>query len=208
MRGYDYANEGAYFLTICTHERQPLFCRIADGVMASNALGVIAQRCWDAIPEHMPHVDVGPFVVMPNHVHGIVIIRERYTPAGADHGRPVDGPADNNAPANEAGNDGTANAPHAQYPVDHGRPLPPPTNDAPPKRPMPTVPPGSLGRIVAAYKSSVTRIAYRDGVMPRGTTVWQRNYWDDIIRGDGAYERMAQYIADNPKNWKGDRFNR
>ena len=68
-QGYDYANEGAYYLTICTQDRLHLFGRIADGVMHPSPIGEWAQRCWDAIPQQMPHVDVGEFVVMPNHVH-------------------------------------------------------------------------------------------------------------------------------------------
>ncbi len=58
-----------------------------------------------------------------------------------------------------------------------------------------------------AYKSAVTRIAYRDGLLPRGTRLWQHNYWDRIIRDDAEYQRIVDYIRDNPKNWKGDRFN-
>ncbi|MBK8532600.1 MAG: hypothetical protein IPL64_11985 [Flavobacteriales bacterium] len=76
-QGYDYANVGAYYLTICTDDRRHWFGHIVDGVMHRSPIGELAQRCWDAIPEHMPHVDVGEFVVMPNHVHGIVVIRER-----------------------------------------------------------------------------------------------------------------------------------
>jgi len=93
--------------------------------------------------------------------------------------------------------------------ADHDRPLRPPANaGAPPKRIMPIVPVGSLGRIVRAYKSAVTRLAYRDGLLPNGTRVWQRNYWDRVIRDDAEHERVARYIRDNPANWKGDRFNR
>jgi putative transposase len=80
-QGYDYASVGAYYLTICTAGPGALFGRIADGVMHPSPIGELAQRCWDAIPEHMPHVDVGEFVVMPNHVHGIVVIRERLVDA-------------------------------------------------------------------------------------------------------------------------------
>lgn len=96
--GYDYAQRGAYYLTICTQDRSHLFGRIADGVMHPSPIGMLAQQCWDAIPEHMPHVDVGEFVVMPNHVHGIVIIRDRHPgrdPVGADHDRPIATPTDN-----------------------------------------------------------------------------------------------------------------
>ena len=103
----------------------------------------------------------------------------------------------------------TANAPAAQRRADHDRPLRPhtPPTNATTGRPMPIVPHGSLGRIVRAYKSAITRIAYRDGLVPHGTPVWQRNYWDRVIRDAAEYDRIAQYIAENPANWKGDRFN-
>ncbi|MBK7268971.1 MAG: hypothetical protein IPI07_05495 [Flavobacteriales bacterium] len=90
-QGYDYANVGAYYLTISTQDRLHLFGRIADGVMHPSPIGELAKRCWDAIPDHMPHVDVGEFVVMPNHVHGIVVIRERLVDArGVVRGRALD----------------------------------------------------------------------------------------------------------------------
>ncbi len=242
-QGYDYAQCGAYYLTICTQDRLHLFGRIADGVMHPSPIGEWAQRCWDAIPEHMPHVDVGEFVVMPNHVHGIVMIRERLVvpgTVGADHDRPdtvqtpdpmpdddaiqrpdtmpaPDGTPQTGIPetATDDPNNNMTNAPTAQrrtdgqIRADHDRPLHPPADaNAPPKPTMPIVPVGSLGRIVRAYKSAVTRMAYRDGLLPHGTPVWQRNYWDRVIRDDGEHDRIAQYIAENPANWKGDRFNR
>jgi hypothetical protein len=52
----------------------------------------------------------------------------------------------------------------------------------------------------------ILRLAYRDGLLPQGTPVWQRNYWDRVIRDDGEHERIAQYIRDNPMNWERDRF--
>ncbi|HEY0978398.1 MAG TPA: hypothetical protein VGE21_13075 [Flavobacteriales bacterium] len=241
-QGYDYANVGAYYLTICTQDRLHLFGRIVDGVLQPSPIGELAHQCWDAIPQHMRHLDIGEFVVMPNHVHGIVVIRERLVvPVGADHDRPGIAPdhdrpdtvqtpdtmpdddaiqrpdtmrepdATPNSGSPNAMNDGpgdrTANAPAAQMRADHDRPQRPPTPDAPPKRTMPIVPVGSLGRIVRAYKSAVTRMAYRDGLLHHGTPVWQRNYWDRVIRDDGEYDRIAKYIRDNPMNWKGDRFN-
>ena len=108
-QGYDYANVGAFYLTIVTDDRRPLFGRIVDGMMHRSPIGELAQRCWDAIPQHMPHVGVGEFVVMPNHVHGIVVIRERLTvPVGARHDAPdtnaLDAPDTNalNAPDTNA----------------------------------------------------------------------------------------------------------
>lgn len=267
--GYDYANVGAYYLTICTQDRLHLFGKIMDGAIHRSPMGEWAQRCWDAIPEHMPHVDVGDFVVMPNHVHGIVVIRERLVDmrgdaggVGARHDAPgigaVDAPRNTNAliapgigaggaqantddtshatpddpgtempsgdpdmadahgPHTRARND-TVNAPphdpRARH-DDHGADAhDPPTrarHDAPlrdPRKP-PGIPRGALGQVVASYKSAVTRMAYRDGLLPHGTPVWQRNYWDRVIRDDGEHGRIAKYIRDNPMKWEGDRFNR
>lgn len=235
-RGYDYANVGAYYLTICTQDRLHLFGRIVDGVMHPSPIGEWAQRCWNVIPDHMSHVDVGEFVVMPNHVHGIVVIRERLVvPVGGDHDRPDTMPPPETMPdadtmqrtdtmpddgttpqtvTRDAMDDGpddhTFNAPTAQMRADHDRPQRPPAPPTPPTnstgRTMPVVPVGSLGRIVRAYKSAVTRMAYRDGLLPQGTPVWQRNYWDRVIRDDGEHERIAKYIRDNPMNWERDRF--
>ena len=238
-QGYDYANVGAYYLTICTQERLHLFGRIADGVMHRSPMGDIAQRCWDAIPGHMPHVDVGEFVVMPNHVHGIVVIRERVTDVRGDvRGGVLDVGARHDAPGIGVGNapdtttnatghgaldaHGNADVASETTPDDPGTPGGDPDtsdahaqhtrarHDAPlrdPRKP-PGIPRGALGQVVASYKSAVTRIAYRDGLLPHSTPVWQRNYWDRIIRDDGEHERIAKYIRDNPANWKGDRFNR
>jgi putative transposase len=212
-RGYDYATVGAYYLTICTDGRRHWFGNIANGIMHPSPMGEWAQRCWIAIPEHMPHVDVGEFVVMPNHVHGIVVIRERLVRAdgamdvGARHDAPdtnaVDAPDTNvlDAPGIDPGNapDTTTNPPRAtNAPDDPGTGMPggdPDTadahvphtrarDDAPlrdPRKP-PGIPRGALGQIVASYKSAVTRMAYRDGLLPHGTPVWQRNYWDRMIR--------------------------
>lgn len=173
LPGYDYTRAGAYYVTVCTHQRAHAFGQVANGVMRNSAMGDIVKRCWDAIPQHMPMVVCDAFVAMPNHVHGIVVIRARLAP-----------------PASTARPDARAR---------HDAPRPDPHKP-------PGIPRGALGQIVASYKSAVSRIAYRDGVLPRGTRVWQRNYWDDIIRGDGAYERIAQYIRDNPANWRTDDF--
>lgn len=233
MRGYNYAQEGAYYVTICTDDRRQWFGRIADAVMHRSPIGELAQQCWDAIPEHMPHVDVGEFVVMPNHVHGIVVIRERLVDArgdvrggaldvGARHDAPdtnasdapgigardAHGIADNTSETTPddpvtgtpGGDPDTADAHDQRTRARHGAPL------RDPRKP-PGIPRGALGQIVASYKSAVTRIAYRDGLLPRGTRLWQHNYWDRIIRDDAEHQRIADYIRDNPKNWKGDRFN-
>ena len=74
LRGYDYSQEGMYFITICTQDRLPLFGKIADEEMMSNESGIMAGKYWQAIPDHFPRVMLDEFVVMPNHVHGIIIV--------------------------------------------------------------------------------------------------------------------------------------
>jgi REP element-mobilizing transposase RayT len=76
LKGYDYAQPGAYFITIVTFQRESLFGNIVNSEMQLNDYGRIADECWRAIPEHFPHVELGAYVVMPNHVHGIIVIHE------------------------------------------------------------------------------------------------------------------------------------
>lgn len=73
---YDYSKAGAYFVTICTHERKCLFGEIADEKMILSWIGRIAESCWQEIPRHFEHVDLDYYVIMPNHLHGILIIED------------------------------------------------------------------------------------------------------------------------------------
>jgi putative transposase len=86
LQGYDYSQVGAYFITICTHNRECLFGTITDGEMILNEYGRIVQQCWLEIPDHFPHAELDGFMVMPNHVHGIVVITDR---VGATHASPL-----------------------------------------------------------------------------------------------------------------------
>ena len=72
LQGYDYTQANAYFITICTHQRMHLFGTIHDGIMGLSPVGEIAETCWHSIPEHHPGVQIDAWIVMPNHVHGIL----------------------------------------------------------------------------------------------------------------------------------------
>ena len=74
LQGYDYASEGAYFVTICTQNRVHLFGEVVDGEMMLNTLGCVVETCWDDLPTHYNNIQLDAFVVMPNHVHGIIFI--------------------------------------------------------------------------------------------------------------------------------------
>ena len=74
LKDYDYAQDGAYFVTICTQNRAHLFGTVVDQEMRLNVFGGIVQTCWDDLVNHYSHIELDVFVVMPNHVHGIVVI--------------------------------------------------------------------------------------------------------------------------------------
>jgi len=74
LQGYDYAQAGAYFVTILAHQRRQLFGSITDGIMSLSKLGECVCLCWQRIPQHFPAVELDVSVVMPNHLHGIVVL--------------------------------------------------------------------------------------------------------------------------------------
>ncbi len=166
LKEYDYAAPGAYFVTIVTRNRMCLFGNVADGVMWLNVLGRIASAYWAEIPHHFPNVTLDAFVVMPNHIHGIVIVTSPIgvDGVGAQHAAPLHGP----------------------QPVPHVN-----------------VVPGSLGVIVRSFKSAVTK---RIGTLRTivGTPVWQRNYYEHIIRNERSLNHIREYILNNPLQWEID----
>jgi putative transposase len=82
LQGYDYAGEGAYFVTICTQNRVHLFGDVVDDEMVLNTLGCIVETCWDDLPNHYNNIQLDAFVVMPNHIHGIIFISDGDVGAG------------------------------------------------------------------------------------------------------------------------------
>jgi putative transposase len=156
---YDYAGPGAYFITIVTYRRQCLFGDIVHGETRLSAMGKIADEHWRAIPGHFPQVELGTYVIMPNHVHGILVIHEN-------------GMATNSSPS--------VGTRHASSLPPHG------------------VKPKSIGAIVGSFKSSVTK---RIGRELSATAIWQRNYYEHIIRDDEEHHRIHKYIEANVSNW-------
>ncbi len=175
LKGYDYAQPGAYFVTICTQNRECLFGENVAGKMRLNALWEIVRGEWFRSAEIRAEIELHPdeFVVMPNHIHGIVWIishDDEYS-VGAHGGAPQNGP-----------NVGA----HCHAPLRR--------------------PPRSLGSFIAGFKSAVTkRINQRRGTP--GAPVWQRNYYEHIIRDERALNAIRRYIAENPMRWHLDRYN-
>jgi putative transposase len=89
LRTFDYRSTGAYFITICTFQKEPILAEINNGETLLTALGEVVQQCWDEIPQHFPNVELDMSIVMPNHLHAIFMIHE---PVGATHASPDDAP--------------------------------------------------------------------------------------------------------------------
>lgn len=165
IAGYDYTLAGAYFITICTHQRENLFGEIGDSQMKLNEMGMVVKQEWEKSPVLRPYIELGEFAIMPNHFHGIIWILDDST--GTARRAPT-----NNPPTIE------------QF----GKPVS-----------------GSIPTIVRAFKSAVTRQINLIRQTP-GAPVWQRNYYEHIIRDDKSYNQIAQYILDNPAKWEADKF--
>jgi len=174
LKGYDYTQTGAYFITVVTHSRECLFGAIVDEVMHLNVAGEIARACWDDLPNHYPHIELDTFVVMPNHVHGIIVLTDN---AGGMVGASL-----KLAP--------TERAPTERAPTEH--------------TPATTAKRHGLPEIVRAFKTfSARRI--NDMRNTPGVPVWQRNYYERIVRDATELNRIRQYVIDNPKRWAIDR---
>ena len=209
LKGYDYSQAGAYFITIVTQDRIHLFGEVVNGKMQLNAAGRMILAEWEALLQRFPTVELDAFVVMPNHVHGIIIIVGTDKVA-ADVGADVDagGGADVDA---GGGADVVADVGAGLVPAlvpgatTHGA-----TTNGPTVGATLVVAP-TVGDIVGAFKS-ITTVLYtrevkRSGWPPFPGRLWQRNYYEHIIRNDESLNRIRQYIADNPARWALDREN-
>ncbi len=141
LRGYDYSQNGAYFVTICTHNRECLFGNIANGKMQLNDTGKTIERVWNELPNHYANIKLDQSIIMPNHLHGIVVI----------------------------GRGEACLAP-------------------------------TLGNIIGSFKSAATK---QINIMRNhpGQKLWQRNYYEHIIRNEVDLNRVQQYINSNPLTW-------
>ncbi|MEJ5351784.1 MAG: transposase [Melioribacteraceae bacterium] len=174
---YDYSQPGAYFITICTHNRECLFGKINDGKMFLNDIGEIAKQCWFEIPNHFPNVSLDEFVIMPNHIHGIIILNDNMVDNGNNQN--VDIP-----------NVGVQNFEPLRKKMQQNQ--------------FQKIIPRSIGSIIRGFKIGVTKWCRQNTNI---YTVWQRNYFEHIIRNDIALQRIRQYIVDNPMKWELDMEN-
>jgi REP element-mobilizing transposase RayT len=177
LEGYDYSQVGAYHVTIVAQNRACLFGNVVEAEMRLNDVGAMLQTQWQRLPGRFPNVELDEFLVMPNHFHGILVLTDK--PAIALVARDT---VDNRATTRVAPTD-----------VDASRHDP------------------ILGDIVGAWKSIVTdeyiRGVHQWNWEPFDRKMWQRNYWEHIIRDEPDLERIRTYIVNNPANWESDENN-
>ena len=158
LREYDYSRAGAYFVTVCAEGRGCFFGQVSDGRIELNDAGCMIDSCWNQLRERSPNLDLDQFVVMPNHIHGIVVILGEQS-LGAQSGAQA----------------------------------------------------VTLGSIVGAFKS-ITTDNYVNGVESKDWTrfdgrLWQRNYYEHVIRDAEQLGRIREYIDGNPGSWATDEEN-
>lgn len=199
FKGYDYTQAGLYFITICCQNRACLFGEIENGKMMLNDAGAIANDCWLNIPNHFPNAILHEYVIMPNHVHGIIeLVGANNHSPNTNHHSPESVGANHHSPENVPviGDDRAKNvSPKNVSVIGDNRAK----NVSPLRSPSKTV-----GSVVRGFKIGVTKW------MRQNTDtfhIWQRNYWEHIIRDDKSHENISQYIINNPTKWNNDKLN-
>ena len=151
LQGYDYSRAGAYFVTLCTQNRECLFGDVVDGETRLNPVGQIAGDAWKWLASQYDYVELDEWVIMPNHLHGIIIISD--------------------------GRGGSRTAPTRK----------------------------PIGRLVGAFKTVSTKHINKLRNTP-GEKLWQRNYWEHIVRNEPELKRIREYIRNNPSQWEMDQL--
>lgn len=228
LKGFDYRRPALYFVTLVTHERAAFFGAVVDGEIHLNPTGELVQAVWEGTGARFPCVELDEYILMPNHFHAIISFQPLddvvdsvgTTPVGTT---PVGATL---VVARDTGA-GTRPAPTPTHTPDHTpadtpdhtpdhtpADTPGHTPDHTPDDADPDTTPGrapSLGDVIGAFKSITTHeiiLAVRRGEMPPfAGKIWQRNYYEHIIRDDDELGRIRQYIRDNPRCWDEDAEN-
>ena len=188
LKDWDYRNNGAYFITICTKNRIPFFGKIIDEKMELNEIGSFANNFWLEIPNHFPFVELGNFQIMPNHIHGILIINKTVDVLQCNISMEINEiietkPFDNNPFDTLQCNASTVENKNTFL------------SKISPKS-------GSISTIIRSYKSVVSK----NSRSKNSNFEWQSGFYDHIIRNSKSFENIQNYIENNPANWKEDKF--
>ncbi len=194
LKGYDYTSEGMYYITICTNHRQHYFGEVTNGKMFPGEIGKTAEMYLKEVSKHFINAVVAEHVVMPNHVHLILVINDRckfsndgdFSGGGPCHGvgpcHGMDLPTTDDTPVGSR----------------HGVTLP---NGVTLRFGKPVA--GSVSVIINHYKASVKRWCNKNDF---GFFKWQPRFYDHIIRNEEYCSKIVTYMRNNPKNWKDENF--
>lgn len=183
LKGFDYSSPGSYFVTIDTEGMIWWFGDVANGQMKLSQIGEIVAEEWLKTPTIRPTVTLDEWRVMPNHMHGIIMIHESKSAASSGQIPFVDWEKSFVVPIVETTDPVVS------------------TGMTPAGKPKPKLKPNSLGSILGQFKSKCTSRIHDEGF---ADFQWQERFHDRIIRDEGELDRIRQYIIDNPLNWETD----
>jgi len=189
LQNWDYGSNGAYFITICTKEMQHFFGEVADKKMILNSVGVLAEEYWIEILKQFPYVELGNFQLMPNHMHGILIIDKSVVATVETRfiASDLDGIIEDDAHRGET-------QLIASVPMDNRI-----GGFAGENNPMLA---DNISRIIRWYKG---RCAFEMRKI-NSNFEWHPRFHDHIIRNSESFERIQNYIEENPARWEEDKF--
>ena len=195
LKNWDYGKNGAYFITICTRNREHFFGEIVsindENEMQFNEIGLLANKFWAEIPKHFPFVELGNYQVMPNHVHGILIIDKKNIVDDVIYDV-VETLQSDDVETLQSDDVETL---HCNVSTD---------KNAMKNEQMSKISPrsGTISTIIRSYKSVVTKNTH----YIHADFEWQERFHDHIIRDSESFERIQNYIENNVANWKDDKF--
>lgn len=206
LKGYDYSQEGLYFITICCKDRKYRFGKIENHEMTLNEYGMIAYNEWIKLTERFSNFELDVFQIMPNHMHAIIALNNVCTEFTPTHNKPVRAgftPALYSAQNNDEIYDQSPNG-QPQMPLHLT------DND---NRATAMVA-HTIGDIIGAYKSLVANECLKiwktkwvgANPAPKMGKLWQNNYHEHIIRNQQSYQRISEYIVNNPAKWLENKF--
>ena len=195
LQSWDYGWNAAYFITICTDNREYYFGEINGGKMELSSIGILADVFWHEINNHAKNIELGEFIVMPNHIHGILIINKPYHDDDENNdigGNGVDVDVDVVE---------TRHALSLRQSQSHPNQQPSQQKTIGQKR-FQNQGKNTISSIIGSYKSAVTKHAHR----LEFDFAWQSRFHDHIIRDEKSFNMINEYILNNPVNWMKDKF--
>ncbi|MFB2878561.1 transposase [Floridanema aerugineum] len=186
LKDYNYSNNGWYFVTICTYQKLCFLGEAIGNQIQLTAIGKIAEEFWLNIPSHFKYTYLDAYVIMPNHIHGIIII---------DHPECRDAAECRDVACNVSTKTTTAPTPTNQRKTaDDNYGISQAMSEISPKA-------GSLSVIMRSYKSAVSRWCHINGYE---SFAWQPRFYDHVIRNSSALDRIRKYIINNPAKWENE----